>query len=139
MKRLNLTVMIVMAMMILFGSIAAAQENEGYDENTELRLSGVVVDISGNVRGPVIVRLKVKTRIYDIHAGPRWFWDSLMPDIRSNTRILVTGSKLIGRDGSLRIVCRQLKNLDTGRVYTFRDETLTPVWRSDARRGGPRR
>jgi hypothetical protein len=138
MKRLSL---IVLAITILLFSVkfAAAQDAEGYDANTELRLSGVVMDISDNVRGPVIVRLKVKTRIYDIHAGPRWFWDSLMPDIRSNTRIQVTGSKMIGRDGSLRIICRQLKNLDTGRVYTFRDETLTPVWRSDARRGGPRR
>jgi hypothetical protein len=135
MKNLHLTVLIAIAFLILSGTFAAAEDNEGYDANTELKLSGVVINISDNVRGPVIVRLKVKARIYDIHAGPRWFWDSVGSDIRVNTRVQVTGSKLIGRDGSLRIIGRNIKNLDTGRFIALRDESLTPVWRGENRRG----
>jgi len=134
MKRLNLIIMTVMAL-VLFGSFAAAQENEGYDENTELKLSGAVIDISDNIRGPVVIMMQARNHIYAIYTSPQWFWESLEPDIRVNTRIQVIGSKTIGRDGRLRVVCRQLKNLDTGKIYTFRDKTLTPMWRGDGRRG----
>jgi hypothetical protein len=137
-KYLKLTLLIALAL-IFSGTFAAAEDVEGYDENTELRLTGNVLAISRDMRGPVIVRLKTGTRVYDIYTGPPWFWDSAKTGIRENMRIQVIGSKMIGRDGSLRIICRQMKNLETGRVITFRDESLTPLWPGTGRRGGPHR
>ncbi len=133
MKYLKLTLLIALAI-IFSGTFAAAEDVEGYDENTELRLTGNVLAISRDMRGPVIVRLKTGNRVYDIYTGPAWFWDSAQTDISENSRIRVTGSKMIGRDGSLRIVCRQMKNLESGKVSSFRDGNLKPLWRSRGRR-----
>jgi hypothetical protein len=133
MKHLNMTLLIAMTL-IFCGAFAAAEETEGYDENTELRLTGTVLEISRDMRGPVIVRLKTGNRVYDIHTGPPWFWDSAETGISENTKIRVIGSKMINHDGSLRIICRKIKNLDSGKVVSFRDENLKPLWRSRGRR-----
>ena len=128
----------IMFFLIISCAVAAAEEMEGYDENTELRLVGRVVSVSDAIRGPIIVKVKTASRVYELYTGPSWFWSSLQSGITAGTVIEVTGSKMIGPDGSVRIICRQMKNLETGKVITFRDDTLAPLWRG-GRRGGPRR
>jgi len=137
MKKLNL-MPAIMFFLIISCTVAVAEEMEGYDENTELRLVGRVVTVSDSMRGPVIVAVKTANRLYELYTGPSWFWNSLQSGIKGGTLVEVTGSKTIGRDGSIRVICRQMKNLETGRVVTFRDDTLAPLWRG-GRRGEPRR
>jgi hypothetical protein len=133
MKYIKLILLIALAL-CLTEAFAVAEEPVGYDQNTEIRLTGTVLAISRDVRGPVIIRMKTASRIYDIYTGPLWFWDGAETGISENIKIQVTGSKMIGRDGSLRLVCRQIKNLETGRVFSFRDEDLKPIWKSRGRR-----
>jgi hypothetical protein len=138
MKYLN-QIIILMLMLILSVTFAAAEDVEGYDENTELSLSGIVIAIRKDMRGPVIVSLKKGARVYDIYTGPAWFWESMQTGIHEYLKIRVIGSKTIGRDGGLRIICRQIKNLATGKVFMLRDEAMKPLWHGGSRHGGPRR
>ena len=101
-----------MFFLIISCAVAAAEEMEGYDENTELRLVGRVVSVSDAMRGPVIVVVKTTNRLYELYTGPSWFWNSSQSGIKADTSVEVTGSKMISRDGSVRIICRQ--NEDPG-------------------------
>src|SRR5664279_101654 len=66
MNRLNLIPAIMFFLMISC-AVAAAEEMEGYDENTELRLVGRVVSVSDAMRGPVIIVVKTTNRLYELY------------------------------------------------------------------------
>ncbi|HMK55015.1 MAG TPA: hypothetical protein VK448_00075 [Dissulfurispiraceae bacterium] len=118
---------------------AAAEEMEGYDENTELRIVGQVATIRDAGHGPIIIVVRTMARLYELYTGPAWFWDSLQSGVKANTAVEVIGSKMIGPDGSMRLICRQMKNLETGKVIAFRDDKLVPLWRGGGRHRGSHR
>lgn len=134
MKRLLTHLILISLFLLVSAAFAVAEENDGYDMNTEMSVSGRVTAIHAGARGPVIVSVQSANRTYAIYTGPSWFWNSSGTDIQENARVEVIGSKMIARDGSIRIICLQMKNLDTGKTTVFRDDALMPLW-SGGKRG----
>ena len=108
---------------------AQNEENEGYDENTEIRIKGTVQQVLPRMRGPVVVILQTPNRDYKIITGPAWYLEQEGFELKAGDSLKVTGSKFIGRDGNLYVVARRIGNLTTGRVLKLRDSMFMPHWR----------
>jgi hypothetical protein len=102
---------------------------EGYDENTELSIRGVVIESLREMRGPILIRLKFREKTYVVITAPPWYLHDANVTFQENSEVEVVGSKYIGRDGNLYIVARELRNPLTGRVITLRDSTYRPLWK----------
>lgn len=135
MKQLFNNLILMSLFLLAPAAFAAGEENDGYDVNTEESVSGRVTAIHIGTRGPLIVSVQSANRTYAIYTGPSWFWNSSGTDIQENTHVDVTGSKLIARDGSIRIICLYMTNLDTGKTTVFRDNALMPLWRGGGKKG----
>jgi len=116
---------------------AESEDIEGYDENTEIKVTGVVADTLPRMRGAIIAILKSGKREYRVVTGPQRYLLQEGFVIKAGDSWQVTGSKLISRDGSLYIIARKVKNISTGRKLLLRDTALIPLWRGGPHRMGP--
>ena len=67
-NRLKITSFIFIFLIMLFSYAYAENEvSEGYDENTEVTLKGMIKDVGRGMRGPVIVLLQVGGKNYQGH------------------------------------------------------------------------
>jgi hypothetical protein len=117
---------------LLFCSLSYAQyeeTDEGYDENTEIRVKGYVTDVWQRMRGAVIVIVRSGRRDYRVVTGPQRYLAQEGVEFNPGDTLMVTGSKVIARDGSLLIIARYIKNTGTGRTLLLRDSSLIPLWR----------
>jgi hypothetical protein len=126
-------------LMLFLSSPAYAQyeDAEGYDENTEIRVKGVVADILPALRGSVILIFKAGKREYRVVTGPQKYLLQEGFKFKTGDSLLVTGSKFIGRDGCLYIIARRIKNAVSGKTLLLRDSSLIPLWRRGSYRMGP--
>lgn len=102
--------------------------SEGYDENTEITVSGVIFDVIAQKRDPVILKLMPGRRMYHVVTAPPWFFIEHNIVFRSGLAIEVKGSKYFGRDGNIYIISREIRNPETGKRIILRDLHLRPVW-----------
>ncbi len=109
-------------------SYAETDLSEGYDENTEITVSGVVIDISSQKRGTVILKLRSGRRIYYVVTAPMWFFAQHDIVFRSGLVIEVKGSKYFGRDGIIYIISREIRDTETGKRIILRDLQSRPAW-----------
>jgi hypothetical protein len=109
-------------------------EAEGYDENTEIRIKGVVTEILPQMRGAIIVIIKAGNREYRVVTGPKKYLLLENIEFKPKDSLLVTGSKFIGRDGCIYIIARRIKNVSSGRNLLLRDSALIPLWREGSHR-----
>lgn len=119
-------------LLLFFGGPAAAGlpgRGEGYDENTEVTITGTIKEVSREAPGPVIVKVASRGRTYDVCTGPPWFLHRQHVSLQEGTEVEVTGSKMLSRDGTLLLILRRLKDINTGREVFFRDDFLRPLWR----------
>jgi hypothetical protein len=125
-------ILLVFLFLVLCFSYAHAQneDNEGYDENTEIRIKGTILQVQPRMRGPVVVLLQTANRDYKVITGPPWYLEQEGFELKPGDSLKVTGSKFIGRDGNLYVVARWLRNLSTGKGLLLRDSSLIPHWRS---------
>jgi hypothetical protein len=125
--------------LVFFCSYANAQyeDTEGYDENTEIRVKGIVKDISSRKRGAIVLLFKAGNREYRVVTGPQRYLLQEGFEFRSGDSLFVVGSKFIGRDGSIYIVARRIKNTVSGKTLLLRDSSLIPLWRGGPRHMGP--
>jgi len=107
---------------------ADADLSNVYDENTEITVSGAVIEIVAQKRGPVILKLMPARRIYHVVTAPPWFLREHQVVFRSGTLIEVKGSKYFSRDGNIYIISREIRNPETGRRIILRDLHSKPVW-----------
>jgi hypothetical protein len=107
------------------------EDTEGYDENTEIRIKGTILQVLPRMRGPVVVILQTANRNYKIITGPPWYLEQEGFELKAGDSLNVTGSKFIGRDGNLYVVARRLRNLSTGKVLLLRDSSFIPHWRGN--------
>ncbi|MCL4492724.1 MAG: hypothetical protein M1510_12660 [Nitrospirae bacterium] len=114
----------------LFSSAHAASDvKEGYDENTEITVKGTVVEVmKGMMMGPVVVRLKFDSKIYNVVTAPPWYLSQKGISFRSGSEWEIKGSKYFGRDGNVYIIGRQLKNAGSGQALVLRDTYCRPLW-----------
>lgn len=124
-------VLLVSALVLVFSvSPAAAQADlgESYDENTEVTVRGSVVEAKRDAPGPLIVKLRQKSRVYNVVMAPPWYLLREQVMIREGIELEVTGSKYFGKDGSLFLMARQIRDLSTGKVTVLRDSHCRPLW-----------
>lgn len=134
-----LTIIITLCL-IPFLTSAHAEENDrdGYDENTEITVSGTVLETfrdmpCGGMRGcrggPVIVKLRTKTRVYLVITAPFWYLKQQNIDFPAATPLEVSGSKFAGTDGNLYLIARSVRFAESGRTLPLRDDAYIPLWR----------
>ncbi len=126
------TLIIFINFFIVYPVYAEYDITEGYDENTEVSLKGVVVEIgtyNTRMRGPVILKIENNKKIYYVVTSPKWYLLQEGIDFLSNSRVEVIGSKYFGRDGNLYIIGREIRDLETGRLIILRDLQYRPIWK----------
>ena len=107
---------------------AAAEEGEGYDENTEVTVRGAVTDVLQGRRGPVRLRLASAGRIYYIVTAPSWYLRRREISFQEGAALEVTGSKYIGEEGRIFVIARRIRDEKTGQELFFRDPLCRPMW-----------
>lgn len=132
-KRSGITGPAICVILLLFLALPEAAltagQGEGYDENTEVTVTGTIGAVFKEARGPVIVRVVSYGRTYNVFTGPPWFLSRQSISLRPGKKVEVTGSKVLYRDGTLAIISRSLKEVKTGKVIFFRDDFFRPLWR----------
>ncbi len=118
----------IIILIIAQPSYADADLSDVYDENTEITVSGSVIEIISQKRGPVIIILKPARRTYHVVTAPPWFLVKHEIVFLSGTRIEVKGSKYFSRDGNIYIISREITNPETGKRIILRDPHSRPVW-----------
>ena len=123
---------ILLITIFLLASLVWAQEElaDRYDENTELTLSGQILEISDKGRGPVIfkVRADKDSKVYNVVAAPAWFLARDNINFKVGDRIEVIGSKFLSKGGEIFIVSRQCRH-PHGSPCGLRDGEMRPKWR----------
>ncbi|MFO0752385.1 MAG: hypothetical protein U0411_03550 [Thermodesulfovibrionales bacterium] len=126
----------VLAALFLFALLSTAYAEsgdiaEGYDENTEITVSGTIVEASrpGMMRGPVVLKLRRHHRMYYVITAPPWFLNREGIPLTEGSLLEVKGSRLYGRDGKLYLIGRQLRDPVTGRIADLRDRRCMPLWK----------
>lgn len=113
----------------VFPAGADEDQLEGYDENTEFLVQGRVERVQEKMRGPVIVRLSRKDKIYSVVTAPSWYLRDIGINLQPGTPLEVTGSKYFGRNGTVYIIAKKITELKTGREFYFRNSSHKPHWR----------
>ncbi len=126
---------IVLLLLLVFAAIALAEvPAEGYDENTEVTIQGVVKETMAASRGPVMLRLSRQDKSYTVSTAPFWFLEQEKMSFVPGMEIEVTGSRGISSDGTLYIIARLIKDTKTGASIRLRDDSLRPIWRGKRHR-----
>lgn len=109
-------------------SYADTDLSDVYDENTEITVSGSVIEIISQKKGPVIIKLRPARRTYYVVTAPPWYLVEHEIVFRSGAVIEVKGSKYFSRDGNIYIISREIKNPETGKRIILRDLHSKPAW-----------
>ncbi len=60
--------------------------------------------------------------------GPWWYWERQAVVLSKGQEIAVTGSRAIGKDGSLYLFTQRIEDRTTGEAVILRSETGVPLW-----------
>ncbi len=112
-----------------FSNVQAGQDLVGYDENTEVIVTGTIIKTEGcEFRGLKCFVMESNSRTFNVITAPFWFVKRIHLNLKPRQSVRVVGSKFYGADGGRYIVARSLKTLPNGRFITFRDNKCRPVW-----------
>lgn len=112
---------------------AMADDTDNYDLNTEVVFEGTVTQELARARGPRVFLVESGDTTYRVMSGPWWYLEEIGLTIEKGMKIEVTGSKLYDPKGDLSLIIYSLKDLNSGKTYSFRDDKLTPLWRGRGR------
>jgi hypothetical protein len=123
-----LSVVLLNAVAPLCAYSAESDLSEGYDENTEIRIAGKIIDVLHDRPGPVVIKLQYKAKVYDIITAPPWYLmqEGIVFQVGKDLEIL--GAKYISNQGTVSIISREIRDPLTGKTYVFRDKTCRPHW-----------
>ena len=123
-----LSVTILFLLFSFHASAATGEPGEGYDENTEITIKGIITETVKGMRGPVVLRLSHGGRPYSVVTSPPWYLKKNNITFQEGTEIEVTGSKYFGENGTRYVVARRIKEVKTGREILLRDTLCRPMW-----------
>jgi hypothetical protein len=102
---------------------------EGFDMNTVGEVQGKASGFFRPGQGPVRFTLSSERESYIVIASPEWYWNDMGLKISEGERVIVTGSKSLGKDGNLYIIAQEIKVPATRQSYSFRGDDGRPLWR----------
>ncbi|MCG6553135.1 MAG: hypothetical protein L7F77_12485 [Candidatus Magnetominusculus sp. LBB02] len=122
----------IMALLLVTVPNVQADEDSGYDANTEVTLSGVVSEAAEPLMGPYVFTITAADKTYKVLSGPWWFIAKIGFAPKAGTALDVTGSKYYDRKGEL---CISAYYITVGsKTYRFRDErSQMPLWHGQRR------
>lgn len=123
-----LSVTILFLLFSFHASAATGEPGEGYDENTEITIKGIIAETVKGMRGPVVLRLSHGGRPYSVVTSPPWYLEKNNITFQEGTEIEVTGSKYFGEDGTLYVIARRIKEVKSGKEIVLRDTLCRPMW-----------
>ena len=133
-------VLSIISILTIFLAVNAGQSTAdvsgGYDLNTEVSLSGIMIKEIDRASGPRTFLFKSNDRFYHVVAGPRWYLWKIGLFLKEGSRIEITGSKIVDREGNLFLLLYDLRMKDTGECYKFRDRNMKPLWRGRGQERG---
>lgn len=124
----RMTFLIILLLSLPSVSYPAEPPEEGYDENTEVVISGIVNEFIKGMHGPAIIRLSSGKSTYLIVTAPLWYLQMEKTSLRINSNIQVTGSRYYSKDGLLYIIAKKIKDEATGSEIHLRDSFCRPMW-----------
>jgi hypothetical protein len=110
-------------------SEAADSNSEGYDENTEITITGMVKEVILAERGSVILIINYKNKTYHITIAPRWYLYKNNIEFRNGMELEITGSKFLSKEGTFYISARKIKFTESEKTIELRDSHCKPMWR----------
>jgi len=114
---------------IIVDTSLANQNLIGYDENTEIIVSGTILTpLESEFRGLRCFTMESRARIFHVVTAPMWFLKKTHMKFHQGMDIRVVGSKFYGSDGALYLMAKSIKVLPGGRSIQFRDTKCNPVW-----------
>ncbi len=133
----NSVVISIVAISIVAGvATASLASGPGYDENTEIVVTGIVKDTSaGRYGGLECFTLESRSRLFIVITGPQWFLHQRGLLLKSGVEMQVVGSKFYGVDGNLYLVARSLMPVVAGHQVMLRDKSCKPLWRDSGVKG----
>lgn len=135
MMKKNIVITFSVFLLLIFQATFAFAEqfvSEGYDENTEISIKGSVAEIIySERRGPVVIRVALGGRVYNIATAPQWYLTKNAIAFQVGENLEIRGSKYLSRDGTLYLIARQIKNVTTGNIINFRDPRCKPLWHNN--------
>ncbi len=128
-RAVTVSTLLFLTLLISMDLAYAGQDSVGYDENTEIIVSGTVLKTSGcEFRGLRCFVMESNSRAFNVITAPEWFIKRIHMRLAPGMSVRVVGSKFYGTDGGLYLVARSIKSLPTGRNVQFRDSKCRPVW-----------
>ena len=119
----------LLLLVVLDITLATAKTPEDYDPNTEITISGDIIEVLEGRRGPGVFLLKSLDKTYQVITGPRWYLWKIGLSLKAGMNVEVTGSKLYDKKGRIRLIVYSLKDIETKKNYHFRRDNLKPLWR----------
>jgi hypothetical protein len=130
----------IIVMLTIFLAVNAGQSTADvsgeYDPNTEVNLSGIMIKELNRARGPRIFLFESNNRVYHLISGPQWYLWKIGLFLKEGSRIEITGSKIVDREGNLFLLLYDLRMKDTAECYKFRDRNMKPLWRGRGQERG---
>ena len=121
--------MVMIGILITNSEIAAEDWEEQYDPNTEIAIKGKISEILIRDHGPIILGVAKDNKIYLVLTAPHWYFEQERIRLNIGDEIVVYGAKFFSRRGEKFLMARSIHNISTGKIHTFRDESLKPCWR----------
>ena len=121
-------------LVVLDITLATAETPENYDPNTEITISGDIIEVLEGRRGPRIFSLKTADKTYQVITGPRWYLWKIGLSLKTGANVEVTGSKLYDKKGRIYLIVYSLKDMEMKKNYHFRRDDLKPLWRGRGKR-----
>ncbi|WP_460177109.1 hypothetical protein [Thermodesulfovibrio hydrogeniphilus] len=120
----------MISILITTGEVVSAHDwEEQYDPNTEITIKGKISEIIIREHGPVILGVIKDNRIYNVLTAPYWYFEQERIQLNTGEEVVVYGAKFFSRRGEKFLMAREIHNISTGKIHTFRDESLHPCWR----------
>ncbi|KAF0180705.1 MAG: OB-fold nucleic acid binding domain protein [Nitrospirae bacterium] len=139
MTRFKHIILALAAAFVFCSPAGAAEENDavpGYDENTEVTLSGIITDVGIYRRGPVVLTVKADAKTYQVVTAPRWYIAQEGISFTTGEKIEITGSKYYTKDGSLSLIANTITIAGRMTTISFRDGACNPLWMKHRHGGG---
>ncbi|MBF0488584.1 MAG: hypothetical protein HQK98_10520 [Nitrospirae bacterium] len=122
---------IVVTVMFLFVLVPSvwADDDGGYDVNTEVTLTGVVTEADEAMMGPYVFTMVAEDKTYKVLTGPWWYLKQIGLAVRVGMKVEVTGSKFYNKKGVLSIAAYSITDIEESKTYRFRDgNSQMPLW-----------